>query len=97
MNLIDLVKKIRGCEEVSKTLCEIQKFLNDKDVNVEHSTVQDPKISYSEGLKPVETALQYFEQQGADLLFLRRLGEEASRRKVQSRKQQDITHFFNKQ
>ena len=71
----------------------------DEDVDVEDSTVQAPKISHSEGLKAVETTLQYFEQQGAsvlDLLFLRRLRDEAAKRRVQCGTQQDITHFFKK-
>ncbi|GFW95361.1 transposable element Tcb2 transposase [Trichonephila clavipes] len=55
---------------------------NDEDVNSE-GTVQTPKISHSEGLKPTETTLQYFEQQGAstmDLLFLRHLRNESAKR-----------------
>ncbi|GFR09827.1 jerky protein homolog-like [Trichonephila clavata] len=62
---------------------------NDADIKVE-DPVQTPKISHSEGLKAVETTLQYFEQQGAsvmDLMFLRRLRDEAAKRTVQYEKQ----------
>lgn len=57
------------------------------------------KMSHSEGLKAVEGALCYFEQQGAsamDILFLRRLRDEAARRRTQCEKQLSITSFFSK-
>ncbi|GFT91451.1 hypothetical protein TNCV_4286061 [Trichonephila clavipes] len=70
---------------------------NDEDVNVE-DTKPTLKISHSEGIKAVETTLQYFAQQGAsvmDLLFLRRLYDEAANTRVHG-KLQDNMHFFKK-
>ncbi|GFU24028.1 DUF4817 domain-containing protein [Trichonephila clavipes] len=57
---------------------------NNEDVNVE-DTVQTPKVSRSEGLKTVETVLQYFEQSASviDLMFFSRLSDEAAKRRVQ--------------
>ncbi|GFX58633.1 hypothetical protein TNCV_418121 [Trichonephila clavipes] len=69
----------------------------DEDVNVE-DTLQTPKISLSERLKIVETALQYFEPQGVsimDLMFHCRLRVEAEKHRVQYGRQ-DIMHFFKK-
>lgn len=57
------------------------------------------KMSHSEGLKAVEGALQYFEQQGAspmDILFLRRLRDEAAKKRAQCEKQTSIVNFFVK-
>ncbi|GFV27865.1 hypothetical protein TNCV_2347851 [Trichonephila clavipes] len=42
---------------------------SDEDVNAE-DTVQNPKISHNEGLKAVETTFEYFEQQGASVIFV---------------------------
>ncbi|XP_023231971.1 jerky protein homolog-like [Centruroides sculpturatus] len=96
----DTDQNIMSNAEIIAAVTVNEKMLeNNEDVDVEDSTVQAPKISHSEGLKAVETALQYFEQQGAsvmDLLFLRRLRDEAAKRRVQCRRQQDITHFFKK-
>ncbi|GFX73568.1 hypothetical protein TNCV_2342731 [Trichonephila clavipes] len=50
-----------------------------EDVTVEN-TVQTPKISHSEGLKAVETALYYLEQQGASIMDFRRHRDEAAKR-----------------
>ncbi|GFT93002.1 hypothetical protein TNCV_2500221 [Trichonephila clavipes] len=70
---------------------------NGEDDNVE-DIVQIPKLSHSEGVKAVETILRYFEQGASimDLPCLRHLREEASKRRVQCRKQQGITHFLKK-
>lgn len=59
--------------------------------------VETNKISHTEGLKSVECALRYFEQEGAaamDILVLRRLRDTAARRRVQSEKQTKLTSFF---
>ncbi|GFV80413.1 hypothetical protein TNCV_2149471 [Trichonephila clavipes] len=48
---------------------------NYEEVNVE-DTVQTPKVSFSEGVKAIETVIQFFEQQGASVMnspFLHRL------------------------
>ncbi|GFX51971.1 hypothetical protein TNCV_3063881 [Trichonephila clavipes] len=66
----------------------------DEDVIVE----QIPKISHSVGLKAVEAALLYSEQQGVsvmNLLLLRRLRDKAEKRsRVQYRRKHDITHLY---
>lgn len=88
---------MNDAEIIAAVIVNEQMPENDEDIDDEDITVQTPKISHSEGLKAVETALQYFEQQGAsvmDLLFLRRLRDEAAKRRAQCEKQQDITHFF---
>ncbi|GFX76742.1 hypothetical protein TNCV_664491 [Trichonephila clavipes] len=57
---------------------------NDEDVNAE-DTIQPFKISHREGLKAIETHLQYLILQSApvmDLMFLRRIREEAVKRRV---------------
>ncbi|GFU95777.1 hypothetical protein TNCV_3646591, partial [Trichonephila clavipes] len=57
---------------------------NDEDLNIEDS-VQTPKISHSEGLKVIETAFQHFERHEPsvmDIVFLRRLRDEATKCRV---------------
>ncbi|GFX99656.1 hypothetical protein TNCV_3053131 [Trichonephila clavipes] len=68
---------------------------NDEDVNV-GNTVQTPKISLSEELKDIETALQYFEQLIAsvmDILFLR-LRDEAGKGRVSTKTQWRIGEYY---
>ncbi|GFV73190.1 hypothetical protein TNCV_2374621 [Trichonephila clavipes] len=72
--------------------------MQNDEVRLEY-TVQSPQLSYNEGLKAVEAILQYFEQQGASVmnsLFLRRLRDEAVKRKMHYGKQQNIKHFYKK-
>lgn len=62
--------------------------------------VAEEKMSHSDGLQAVEGALRYFEQHGAsaaDILFLRRLRDDAAHRRSQSEKQSKITRFFPSQ
>ena len=54
------------------------------------------KMTHSEGLKAAEGMLRYLEEQGAsamDILFLRRLRDEAARRRNECERQSSITRF----
>ncbi|GFU95776.1 hypothetical protein TNCV_697781 [Trichonephila clavipes] len=71
---------------------------NDEDLNIEDS-VQTPKISHSEGLKVIETAFQHFERHEPsvmDIVFLRRLRDEATKCRVLYGREYNITNFFKK-
>lgn len=61
------------------------------------SSQQEEKMSHSDGVKCIEQALRYLQQQGSsamDVLFLRRLRDEAARRRIETEKQSSIKHFF---
>lgn len=117
--LVDLMKKISGCEEstsddvqewmdldgVGEPLgeAEIVAAVKGQNVGAEdsedeiESDQQEEKMSHSEGLKFIEGALCYLEQQnttGMDILFLRRLRDDAARRRVDNEKQSSIKNFF---
>ncbi|GFX57966.1 hypothetical protein TNCV_3069331 [Trichonephila clavipes] len=93
----DTERDIMSNAEIITAVTVDEKTLeNEEDVNAKN-IVQIPKILHSERLKVVETVIQYFEQQGAsvmDLLYLRRLREEAAKRRMQYGKHQNITHFY---
>lgn len=62
------------------------------------SSQQEERISHSEGLKHIEETLRYLQQQqgssAMDILFLRRLRDEAARRRIGKEKQSSIKQFF---
>lgn len=63
-------------------------------------TSQEDMMSHSEGLKCLEGALRYLQQQqgtsAMDILFIRRLRDEAARRRIEREKQSSITKFFQR-
>lgn len=120
IDLIDVMKKVPGCEETSHNDVriwmeedgaseplgddEVVAAVKSKDLpNEIDSSDEDDEdirdmISHSEGVKCFEGALRYLQQQegssAMDILFLRRLRDEAGRRRFNSEKQLPITRFF---
>lgn len=122
-NLIELMKKIPGCEDTveddvrewidqdgaSEPLGEdeiiaavknqgAEKEEGDSEDDTERSN-QEEKMSHSDGEKYLEGALRYLEQQGSsamDILFLRRLRDEAARCRIEKEKQSSIKQFFKR-
>lgn len=82
----EIVAALKDCEE------------NDEDKEPEEEE-NASKISHSDGLTAIKSSLRYFEEQGAsagDLLFLRRLCDQAQRNRNESERQTKITNFFSK-
>ena len=72
---------------------------DDSEEEEEEDHRQERKVSHSEAVKFIEGTLQYLEQQnatGMEILFLRRLRDQAARRRVETEKQSSITGFFKR-
>lgn len=83
-------------EDIVSALKSREENEEDSDYDEEDSN-QNSKLTHSEGLKFIEGTLQYLQEQGAaamDILFLRRIRDEAARRRNKSEKQMKITNFF---
>lgn len=121
-DLIELMKKIPGCEESSSN--DVNEWMDldgaseplgedeiiaavkgrdvegdDSEEEEEEDHRQERKVSHSEAVKFIEGTLQYLEQQnatGMEILFLRRLRDQAARRRVETEKQSSITGFFKR-
>ncbi|GFS86477.1 hypothetical protein TNCV_513421 [Trichonephila clavipes] len=71
-------------EIIADVIVNEKKMLkNDEGID---DTIQNPKISHSEELKAIETALGYLKRQGAlavNLLFFRSLRDEAAKQSTE--------------
>lgn len=113
-NILPLVQRIPGCEgtslnEVDNWLSadnqyeisdeEIIALVNSDDAeDLDCETTQPQKITHNKGVKALEAAIQYVEQQeearAVDIMMLQRWRDLAAKKRESVGKQQEITSFF---
>lgn len=112
--LVSLLEKVPGCEEASleditewlakdeieETTDEdiVAMVLNEQPIEEEQGDEPSDRITHSEGLKAIETALEYIGQQEeatpADIICLRKWKDISARKLMRGKKQVSITNFF---